>query len=52
MIEEIFKRYISGKRERVKRLIEDAYDIININNKVILKYCEIYEILKRKGGLM
>ena len=46
-------RGISGeKRERVKRLIEDAYDIININNKVILKYCEIYEILKRKGGLM
>jgi predicted nucleic acid-binding protein len=38
------------KRGRVKRLLEESYKVLGLNNDVILEYCEIYEELKRRGS--
>ncbi len=40
------------KRGKVKRLLEESYEVLGLNNDVILKYCEIYEELKRRGELL
>jgi predicted nucleic acid-binding protein len=33
-------------------LLEESYEVLGLNNDVILKYCEIYEELKRRGELL
>ncbi|MEM1610033.1 MAG: type II toxin-antitoxin system VapC family toxin [Sulfolobales archaeon] len=49
---EVLRGLASEKRRRVKELLERSYDVIYLDNKVILKYCELYDELKQKGLLM
>jgi hypothetical protein len=37
---------------RAKELLERSYEVIYLDNKVILKYCELYDELKQKGFLI
>ena len=36
-------------REKVRKLIEESFEIIHVGNKVITKYYELYDALKSKG---
>ncbi len=49
---EILRGTSSRKRNKVKQLLEKSFNILNINNKVILKYCDLYALLKQKGLLI
>jgi hypothetical protein len=49
---EVLRGVASEKRDRVKRLLEKSFDVLGIDNKVILKYCELYTSLKEKGQLI
>jgi len=49
---EVLRGVPQEKRIKVKNLIEEAYDVLDIDNEVILKYCEIYTTLKRRGRAM
>jgi len=40
------------KREEAKRLLEESFDIIGLDNSVILKYCELYEELRSRGEIL
>ncbi len=42
----------SEKRAAAKSLLEDAYDVVGMTNSVVLKYCELYESLKKDGRLL
>lgn len=41
-----------NKRYRLKQLLEKSFTVINIDNDIILKYCELYTVLKRRGQLI
>ncbi len=49
---EILRGLKTEKREKVKKLLEESFDIVNINNQVIETYCSIYRNLKEKGLLI
>jgi len=49
---EILRGTSSRKRIRVKQLLEEGFDVLNIDNKVVLKYCDLYNTLKKKGQLI
>jgi len=38
-----------GKRSEVKKVSEDVYGIIALDNKVIIKHCSMYEAFRNKG---
>jgi predicted nucleic acid-binding protein len=40
------------EREEAKRLLEESFDIIGLDNSVILKYCELYEKLRSRGEIV
>ena len=40
------------KRERVKEALEGAFNIIQLDNEIILTYCELYEELRKSGELI
>ena len=40
------------EREKAKKLLEESFDVIGLDNNVVLKYCEIYDKLKSKGELI
>jgi len=40
------------KRGEVKRLLETSFEVLSIDNRVILKYCELYTLLRQKGELI
>lgn len=49
---EVLRGVPPGKRERVKELLEKSYNVLGIDNKVALKYCDLYTSLKREGRLI
>jgi len=49
---EVLRGVSPEKRGRVKRLLEKAFNILNIDNDVVLKYCELYTALKKQGQLI
>jgi len=49
---EILRGTPSRKRNKVKQLLEKSFDILGIDNKVVLKYCDLYALLKQKGLLI
>ena len=49
---EVLRDISSKKRKRVKQLLEKCFVIINIDNNVILKYCELYTLLKQRRQLI
>lgn len=40
------------KRALVKELLEEAFDVVWLDNEVILKYCELYDSLRGRGELI
>jgi hypothetical protein len=40
------------ERGEAKRLLEESFDIIGLDNSVILKYCELYEKLRSRGEIV
>ena len=49
---EVLRGLRAEKREKVKELLEESFDVLNINNQVIETYCSIYRNLKEKGVLV
>lgn len=47
---EILRGIRKEKRAMVKKLLEESFDVIRLDNKIIETYCELYNELK-KGGL-
>ena len=41
-----------NKRSKTKKLLEEAFDIIPLDNHVILEYCNLYEELRKTGSLI
>jgi tRNA(fMet)-specific endonuclease VapC len=46
---EVLRGIEAGKRKRVKELLEKSFDLINLNNKVVETYCNLYRKLKEDG---
>lgn len=42
----------SSKREKTKKLLEEIFDIYYLDDEIILKYCELYDFLKKEGKLI
>jgi len=49
---EILRGIKGDKRDKVKKLLEEIFDILPIDNNVILEYCNLYDKLKEKGQLL
>ena len=46
---EVLRGIEADKRKRVKELLEKSFDLINLNNKVVETYCNLYRKLKEDG---
>jgi predicted nucleic acid-binding protein len=42
----------SRKRTKIKELLEESFYLLNIDNEIIEKYCEVYSKLKKEGNLL
>ena len=40
------------KHRRVKSALEEAYEVIRLNNDVILDYCKLYDESRGKGEMI
>lgn len=49
---EVLRGLEAGKRAKVKELLEESFDILNLDNSIIETYCNLYQKLKNKGVLM
>jgi len=38
------------KRPKVKELLEESFNLLNIDNKVVETYCSLYQKLKEEGS--
>ncbi len=41
-----------GDRERAKELLEEAFEVIGLDNEVIIEYCRLYDRLRERGELL
>jgi predicted nucleic acid-binding protein len=46
---EILRGIEAKKRTKVKELLEQSFSLINIDNKTIETYCELYRKLRQEG---
>jgi len=46
---EVLRGLEAGKRPQVKRLLEESFNILIIDNKVIETYCSLYRKLREEG---
>lgn len=46
---EVLRGIEGKKRSHVKKLLEESFTVINLNNPTIETYCEIYNKLKKNG---
>lgn len=49
---EVLRGVKPEKRNKVKEYLENSFEVVPLSNEVILKYCELYELLKQKGTLL
>ena len=49
---ELLRGVGADKRVEVKNLLEDSFDVIGMDNKVILTYCDLYSSLRETGKLV
>ncbi|NIP66769.1 PIN domain-containing protein [Candidatus Bathyarchaeota archaeon] len=49
---ELLRGLETKKRTEVKKLIEESFNLLTIDNKVIKSYCELYQNLKEEGVLI
>lgn len=47
---EVLRGVDDEKRGSVKKLLEKSFDVVELNNDVIMRYCELYNMLKRDGN--
>jgi tRNA(fMet)-specific endonuclease VapC len=47
---EVLRGIDGEKRTKVKHLLEESFAVINIDNKIIETYCELYCKLKQEGS--
>lgn len=47
---EILRGIESKKRHNVKELLEESFGVLNIDNRIIETYCEVYFKLKKGGN--
>lgn len=40
------------KRLAAKKLLEESFSIVNLDNSIIETYCRIYQVLKEEGNLI
>lgn len=46
---EVLRGVKEEKRTRIKQLLEDSFDVLSLENRVILNYCQLYRELKSEG---
>ena len=46
---EVLRGLEAGKRPKVKELLEESFNVLSLDNKVIKNYCNLYRRLKKKG---
>ncbi len=49
---EILRGIDAKKRAKVKHLLEESFAVLNIDNKIIETYCDLYCKLKKGGTLL
>ena len=49
---EILRGIEAKKRPKVKELLEESFNLLNIDNKTIETYCTLYDKLKEEGMLL
>lgn len=47
---EVLRGLENKNRKKVKQLLEESFSVLNIDNSVIEKYCDIYCRLKKEGN--
>jgi tRNA(fMet)-specific endonuclease VapC len=47
---EVLRGIEDKKRAKVKRLLEESYPLIDLDNSVIETYCRIYQTLRKEGA--
>lgn len=48
---EVLRGLEAAKRTRIKRLMEESFNIRGLDNETIETYCKLYQELKRKAPL-
>jgi len=46
---EVLRGLETRKRAKVKELLEESFNLINLDNEVIQTYCNLYDRLKEEG---
>lgn len=46
---EVLRGIEAKKRSRVKELLEESFNLLDLNNKVIETYCNLYQELREEG---
>lgn len=49
---EVLRGLETEKRHRVKELLEESFNVLNLDNEVVETYCNLYRKLKREGTLI
>jgi len=49
---EILRGIDKERREKIKGLLEEVFDVLGIDNKVITEYCTMYDSLKKNSKLI
>lgn len=49
---EVLRGLETKKRAKVKELLEESFNVLNIDNKVIETYCNLYHNLRKEGVLI
>jgi len=49
---EVIRGLSSEKRKAIKRLLEESFEVLYLDNDTVLEYCRLYESLKKKGELL
>jgi predicted nucleic acid-binding protein len=49
---EVIRGVKEEKRVEIKEILEELFEILDLDNEVILKYSEIYNKLKKEGKLL
>ncbi|MEM0105728.1 MAG: type II toxin-antitoxin system VapC family toxin [Zestosphaera sp.] len=49
---EVLRGVKPEKRNEVKVYLEDSFEVLPLSNEVILKYCELYDLLKQRRTLL
>jgi len=49
---EVLRGLEAKKRAKVKELLEESFNLLNLDNEVIETYCNLYHKLKKEGTLI